>query len=171
MTISFIIPSINRPSLQRTIESINPWLGDEIIVEFDIPRSFRWGNDQRNKGMKRATCEYLAFIDDDDFYVPDARFIIDEELRKNPGKPILFQLQYPNGDKLWKTKEVIPGNIATAMILVPNTPEMLHYWEDGRNMADFIFVNKWKWPKEEIVWIDKVISLTGHDDGKAIHHE
>lgn len=170
LTISFIIPSINRATLKRTIDSINPWPGDEIIVEFDIPKSGMWGNPQRNKGMARANGDYLAFIDDDDFYMPGAREVMDRAIRENPGLPNLFKILYPNGH-LWQTKEVVPGNISTQMILVPNLKNKLFTWKDGRNMADFIFVDNWPWPKDKIVWREEIICMMGHEDGKAKAHD
>ena len=169
-TISFIIPSINRDSLKRTIGSIEVWPGDEVLVEFDLPPSHRWGNDQRNKAMERATCNYLAFIDDDDYYVPGHRKIMNNAMRDNPGKPNLFRMEYPDGTFLWKTKEVIPGNIGSPQILVPNIKDMLYHWKDGRNMADLIFVDKWKWSKDDIIWREEVIVLLGTSDGHAVFH-
>ena len=170
-SISYIIPSINRASLKRTIDSIEALEGDEILVEYDIPRTRMWGNPQRNKAMTRAKGEYLAFIDDDDYYVPGHRQIQEEAIQAHPNRPILFQMQYPSGDVLWKTKEVIPGNVGTPMILVPNFRDMLYHWKDGRNMADFIFIDKWGWEKDQIIWVDKVIAILGGEDGKAILHE
>lgn len=169
-SISYIIPSLNRPTLHRTIASIEIWPGDEVCVEFDIPRSNMWGNPQRNKAIKRAKGDYLAFIDDDDFYLPGHRQIMQNAIDENPNKPILFRYRYPNGDVLWKTKEIIPGNIGSPMILVPNMPDMLYYWKDGRNMADFIFVNQWKWEDKDVVWREEIIAETGHGDGGAVHH-
>lgn len=163
MTISFIIPTIGRESLKRTLDSIDTWMGDEIFVMQDIPPTKKWGNPQRNAGMRKAEGDYLAFIDDDDYYVEGHRYMMDQAIKEYPNQPILFQMQYPNGDILWKEKKVIPGNVSTAMILVPNKKEMLHHWEGGRNMADFIFINKWKWPKEEIAWREEVLVQLGHD--------
>lgn len=168
-TISYIIPSLNRPTLQRTIDSIEMWPGDEICVEYDIPRSFRWGNDQRNKAIARANGEYLAFIDDDDWYVEGHRQMMQEAIDENPGLPILFQMEYPDGPILWKEKEVKPGNVSTPQIIVPNKPEMLHHWEGARNMADLIFISKWKFP--EIIWKEQILVKLGHPDGQAVHHE
>lgn len=162
-TISFIIPSINRPSLQKTIESIEARIGDEICVEFDIPSMKAWGNPQRNKAIARATGDYLAFIDDDDTYVKGHREMMEQAIKDHPGKPILFQMQYPDGRILWKEKRILPGNVSTPMILVPNDKKMLHTWEGKRNMADFIFMSKWKWSRAITVWKEQVIALIGSD--------
>lgn len=166
--ISFIIPSINRSELKRTIDSIDLVTGDEIILEFDKPKSFAWGNPQRNKGMARAKGNYLAFIDDDDWYVEHHREMMDLAIKQNPGVPILFKLQYPNGKIIWDKPELVPGNVSTQMILVPNIPSMLHYWEGKRNMADFIFMDKWKWTKDQIIWRPEIIAMLSHDDGEKI---
>lgn len=171
MTISFIIPSINRPTLKRTIDSIELHPGDEVLVEFDLPPTKMWGNPQRNKAMARAKGDYLAFIDDDDMYVAGHREIMERAMLENPGRPNLFRLKYPNNDIIWREKAVIPGNISTQMILVPNQPEMLYKWKDGRNMADFIFVDHWKWPKDQIIWREEIISQLGNPDGEGNHHE
>ena len=164
MTISFIIPSINRKTLCRTISSIELWPGDEVLVEFDLPPSGRWGNDQRNAGMLRAKGDFLAFIDDDDEYVIGHRRMMAKAIEDNPYSLSLFKMQYPNGDILWTIPQKVPGNIGSPMILVPNKPRQLYHWKDGRNMADFIFVDHWL---GEIVWRDETIALLGHDDIKG----
>lgn len=162
-TISFIIPSINRETLHRTVASIEARVGDEVLVEYDLPPSNMWGNPQRNKAMKRATCDYLAFIDDDDYYVPGHREVMERAIAENPGKPILFKMQYPDGRVLWRNKEIIGGNIGSPMIMVPNQPKMLFKWFSARNMADFIFVRNWGWPDNEVVWREEIIALLGHN--------
>lgn len=158
-TISYIIPSLNRESLHRTIASIEMREGDEICVEFDIPKSNMWGNPQRNKAMARATGDYLAFIDDDDFYVKGHREKMEKAIQEHPGSLLLFQMRFPNGAVLWNGKDKVPGNIGTPMILVPNDKSKLHFWKEGRNMADFIFVDHWK---GDIVWIEEVLTELGH---------
>lgn len=164
-SVSFIIPTIGRSSLKRTLASIGEQPGDQVIVVKDIPPSRMWGNPQRNKAMEMATCDYLSFMDDDDTFAPGAREIIERAIDENPqANPILFKIKYPDGRIIWKQKKVIPGNISTQMILVPNKKEMLYHWQDGRNMADFIFVDNWKWPKEQIIWREEIIALMGHSD-------
>jgi len=164
MTISFIIPTKGRDTLGRALTSIECWKGDEILVEVDNPPSGRWGNDQRNNAIDRAKGDYLAFMDDDDWYVKGHREIMEQAIKENPGLPNLFRIQYPNGRIIWNKKEIIPGNISTQMILVPNKPKMLYHWKDGRNMADFIFVDHWGWTDDEVIWREEIIAEMGHDD-------
>lgn len=168
-SISYIVPSLNRETLHRTIASIEMREGDEICVEFDIPRTYGWGNAQRNKAIARAKGDFLAFIDDDDFYLPGHREKMEQAIQENPDIPTLFRFTYPNGDVIWKEPVIEPGNVSTAMILVPNDKTKLHTWEAKRNMADFLFINKWKW--DRVAWNEHIIAQAGHDDGKAIHHE
>ena len=167
-SISFIVPTMGRDSLGKTLRSIERWPGDEILVEVDRPPSKRWGNDQRNAAIARAKGDYLAFMDDDDCFVPGHREKMQKAMEENPGKPNLFKMQYPDGRILWSTREIIPGNIGSSMIFCPNDKDMLYRWQDGRNMADFLFVDKWKWSGEDIVWRREVISLLGHNDEKLV---
>jgi glycosyltransferase involved in cell wall biosynthesis len=166
-TISFIIPTIGRESLKRTVNSITPWDGDEVLVIQHNPPSGNWGNAERQEGMDKAKCDYLAFIDDDDVYVPGARAIMDDAIRHNPNNyPIIFKMQYPNGRILWKEKKNRCGNIGAPMVLVPNDKYNLHYWRQNESAADFQFVNNWKWPHRLTIWRDEVIALLGHNDEK-----
>ena len=163
MKISFIIPTMGRDSLGKTLRSIELWKGDEILVEVDSPPSGRWGNDQRNLAMKRAKGDYLAFMDDDDVFVKGHRDIMEKAMLQNSGRPSLFRIKYPDGRIVWEKAEIVPGNISTQMILVPNNSKMLSGWKDGRNMADFIFVDNWGWLDSEISWRREIICLMGND--------
>lgn len=170
-SVSFIIPTTGRSSLGRAVMSTGAREGDEVIVVPDINKSGGWGNMQRNEGIRRATCDYLSFMDDDDMYAPGTRDIIERAIAENLNEcPILFRMQYPNGDVLWKEKKVVPGNVSTQMILVPNKKEMLGVFPGKRNMADFIFIDTWLWPKDKIIWREEVICLLGNNDGAAKIH-
>ena len=163
-TISFIIPTIGRPSLQRTLASIEKWNSDEVLTIQFNPPSGTWGNSERKAGIAKATCDYLAFIDDDDYYVSNHRAIMERAMQENPGLPNLFRMQYPNGDILWKELRIIPGNVSSQMILVPNRKEMFYkfMFPGNTNMGDYYFVARWKFP--EVIWREEVIAFLGHDD-------
>jgi len=166
-TISFIIPTIGRDSLQSTLESIKQWPGDEVLVIRHNPPSGNWGNAERQEGTDKATCDYLAFIDDDDVYAPKAREIMDKAIEENPnGYPILFKMQYPNGRILWVDKKNRCGNVSAQMMLVPNVKDNLHYWRQHESAADFQFMNNWKWPHKLTIWREEIICYLGHNDEK-----
>lgn len=165
MNISFIVPSIGRQSLKRTLASIEKWPEDEILVIQHHPPSGTWGNTERKEGIAKATCDYLAFIDDDDYYVVGHRHLMDQAIRANPSKPHLFRMQYPNGHILWREKKIAPGNVSSQMILVPNQKDMFYRFQfpGNTNMGDYYFISRWKFP--QTIWEEDVIALLGHDDG------
>jgi len=168
-TISFVIPTIGRQSLEDTLESIKPWSGDEILVIQNDPKRHVgiYGNAERQEGVNRAVCDFIAFIDDDDAYTPGAREVMNDAIIQSSGnKPILFRMQYPNGRILWRKRWVKNGNVGTPMILVPNNKEMLPEWDIRHRWGDFHFINRWKWPKKDIIWRGEVIALLGHNDDK-----
>lgn len=165
-TISFVIPTIGRESLKRTLASIEKWEGDEIWAIQHFPPSKTWGNAERKEGIKKSACDYIAFMDDDDYYVPGHRQIMDIALRENPGKPNLFRIQYPNGKILWEKKEIVPGNISSQMILVPNKKQLFRrsQFPGKTNMGDYYFAAGWKFP--EVIWREEIIAMMGHNDGE-----
>lgn len=166
MTISFIIPTIGRESLARTLGSIAKWAGDEVIVIQHHPPSGGWGNAERKEGIAKATGDYLAFIDDDDYYVAGHRDLMAKAIAQNPGLPHLFKMRYPNGNILWKEKKIVPGNVSSQMILVPNLKDMFYRFQfpGNTNMGDFYFISGWKFP--EVIWREEIIALLGHNDGE-----
>jgi len=167
-TISFIVPTTGlRASLKKTVDSIETWPGDELLVIQHDPPSGNWGNDERQEGTEKATCDYICFMDDDDEYVPDHRTIQAKAIRENINEyPIMFKMQYPNGRVLWEEKKIKCGNIGLPMFLVPNIKENFHKWEPERSAADFIFADKWHWPAKLTVWREEIIVLLGHNDEK-----
>ena len=168
-TISFVIPTIGRESLNDTLKSIKTWPGDEVLVIRHHPKKHIgiYGNAERQEGVNRAKCDFIAFIDDDDAYVPGAREIMNNAIIQSSGnQPILFRMRYPNERILWRKRWVKNGNVSTQMILVPNNKDMLSEWDIRHRWADFHFINRWKWPKKDIIWRSEVIALLGHNDEK-----
>lgn len=165
-SISFIIPTSGRASLEKTVASIEKWPGDEIIVIKHNPPSGHWGNEERQEGTEKAKGDYIAYIDDDDTYVPGHREIMNTAINEIHGCPFLFKIQYPNGRVLWRKKWEKNGNISTQMILVPNIPEMFYGWDETHHWADFWFIHRWMWPSNAVVWRDEILVHMGHNDEK-----
>lgn len=173
--ISFIVPTIGRLSLMQTLRSIQTLPGDEILVAGKIyptgdtrPRLFPcqngndWGCKERTLAIAHAQGQYLAFIDDDDCYVPGARLMMEEAIREAPARPILFRMRYPSGLVLWQDQAVRCGNVGTPMILIPNMPTKLGTWST-RYEQDFHFLETMKWKADDIVWRPEVIAHIGHN--------
>jgi hypothetical protein len=162
----------------RTLESIECWPGDEILLVGDgvysndhrcrhilVNRGNDWGHSERNHAMKFVRTPYMAHIDDDDWYVPGSRAVIQDAIHKmEKPAPILFRMQFPCGIVLWQDKDVRCGNVGTPMMIMPNEQEKL-----GKFLpfvgGDWAFLSDSKWNKEDIVWREEVIALLDHDPG------
>lgn len=173
--ISFIIPTIGRDSLYAAVYSTCAAEGDEIIVVgcADVPYDRRvnhiscvrgndWGATERTLGIQTARGTHLAFMDDDDIYLPGARQAMAAAIWETPDKPVLFRIRYPNGRVLWADPALRCGNVSTQMMLIPNVPEMLGVWSKRRE-GDFDFLASMRFG--EIVFREEIIAAMGHNDG------
>jgi glycosyltransferase involved in cell wall biosynthesis len=141
--ISVIIPTIGRASLAAALKSCIA--ADEIIVVIDDaagPSDWHaWesskakvvhvhggdhGYTARHRGMEVATGTHLAFLDDDDVYLPGA---IDLFRGHATDVPVIFRMDHYDHGILWRDKVLEFGNVSTQMMLVPNVPEKLGSWE------------------------------------------
>lgn len=175
-SISFIVPTVGRPSLQATLRSIEAWDEDEVLaVKLDPPGN-NWGNAERQRGQDLATCDYVAFIDDDDTYVPGHRAIMAAAIEEHPGKPLIFRIEYPNGTRLWRPSNrlgrpprIKNGNISSQMFVFPNDKVKLSKWRQTRGWkaraGDFYWIAESGWGNRgNYIWREEVICLMGHDD-------
>lgn len=173
--ITFVVPTIGRESLAKTLQSIVCWYGDEILLVGDSwrvnDRRVRyvdckpgrdWGATERNFATSFVKTPYIAHIDDDDVYAPGTRELMENALQKTPAKPVLFRMRFPNGITLWQEPEVRCGNVGTPMMLIPNIPEKLGTWGSFVG-GDCHFLETMQWGRNEIVWRPEVIALLGHN--------
>lgn len=181
--ISYIVPTLCRPSLVHTLESIETWPGDEILIVSDLSKNLHmqdfirarpeircvhclpggdWGHTERNFASPLAKGRYLAHIDDDDFYAPGTRALMADVVEKTPERPVLFRMQYPNGITLWAEPDLRCGNVGTPMMLIPNVPEKFGTWGSFVG-GDCHFLETMGWGREDIVWRPEVIALLGHN--------
>lgn len=185
-TLSIIIPTIGRPTLKRTLESIRKQQlveGDEVIVVQDGPavqevrrvieasglpgrylfldRHYAdFGATPRNHGMTRARGEYLAFHDDDDIYRPGAFAAIRAAATRQPGRPLMFRNWVKVlGRTRWEDKTVRPVNVGTPMFITPKDFGRLTVWPSHRG-SDFGFICNTlrKWPAGSVAWRPEVVS-------------
>jgi glycosyltransferase involved in cell wall biosynthesis len=150
--ISVIVPTSGRPTLSRTLASIAPQLrpGDEIIVVRDD--SGDSGDTPRADAMRRARGTHLAFLDDDDVYVPDGLEKMRRFARANPGRIGIFKMEHYDGTTHWREGEPVLrySNVSTQNFLIPNVPEKLGRWQkqaqpespDKTHAGDYVFLNE-----------------------------
>lgn len=174
--ITFIVPTLGRPSLKRTLRSIECFNGDEILVVGSVgpgqldercrfvphPPGGDWGHKERNFATPLVRGRYIAHIDDDDIYAADARQLMADAIEKTPDRPVLFRMRYPNGITLWENEEVRCGNVGTPMMLIPNVPEMLGSWGSFVG-GDCAFLESSRWKYADYVWRPEIIALLGHN--------
>ena len=177
--ITFLVPTIGRASLAKTLSSIECWAGDEILVVGNVqpqqhlldgamfnfvpcPAGGDWGHSERNFAMPLARGKYIAHIDDDDTYAPGTRRLMAEAIEATPERPVLFRMRYPNGITLWSERRIFCGNVGTPMMLMPNVPEKFGSWGSFVG-GDCAFLESSGWSAEEYVWRPEVIALLGHN--------
>lgn len=186
--ISFIVPTVGRPSLARTLASIEARPEDEIILVGSVaalssigpmtngkacsvrfipcPPGGDWGHAERNFVTPLARGRYLAHIDDDDWYAPGTRAWMQDAIDGTPGRPVLFRMRFPNGITLWREPELRCGNMGTPCILIPNEPSKLGLFGSFVG-GDCHYMETMKWRQDEIVWRPEIIAHLGHDIGAA----
>ena len=178
MNVSVLVATVGRPTLEATLNSIvsQTLPGDQVLVigaTQDIgnraakfgctfvqaPPGKDWGASERALAVPHATGDYLAFLDDDDVYLPGARTAMGKAMAQHPGRPTIFKMKISwTGGTLWVDPELRMGNVGTPMFFLPNQPEKLGKW--GRRYGnDFEFISTCKWMNEQFVWDSTVISL------------
>jgi hypothetical protein len=172
--ISYIVATVNRPSLKATLASIECWPGDEIIVVGNVQTravghvrcvscepGHDWGSTERNIATPLAHGKYLAHIDDDDTYAPGARMLLASAIIANPTGVSMFRMRLPNGGLLWKEREIRWGNVGTPMFFTPNNPAKMGQWGEQRDCGDLHFLQTMGWTPDEIAWRDEVLVEIG----------
>lgn len=163
MSISFVIPTLGRPSLVDAVASVELRPEDQFVIVQHQPPGEHWGSEERIEGMARATCTHIAFLDDDDVYLPGHRAAMQAAIDEAPDRPHLFRMVYPSGRVLWDEPVFRPGNVGSPMILIPNEPSKFGSWLPRRT-GDFDFLNDMAWRARQIMFHDVVIAQVSHED-------
>jgi glycosyltransferase involved in cell wall biosynthesis len=163
-TLSVIIASSGRKSLERTFASLGGQLkqGDEVLVSInsDCP----WGHAARNQLMPAARGDSLMFIDDDDVYLPGALDLARGAMDEGPNRVHIFRMEHPSCGLIWKEQKLAVGNVSTQMIVVPNRPLMLGTWGD-RYQGDYDFIAGTIDRQPRPVWHEETLALYGRGRG------
>lgn len=120
--ITFIIPTIGRDTLHRSLQSLEKQTNEnwKAIVVFDgIEPNISVSNPKitvvriekngvgkngagnvRNQGMKMADTEWIAFLDDDDTIAIDYVATFQNETKSNPNVDVLIFRMYNSGNPI-----------------------------------------------------------------------
>jgi glycosyltransferase involved in cell wall biosynthesis len=167
-TLSIIIPTRGRKTLERTLRSIAGQLqpGDELLVLCDATGDS--GDSARMSAMERARGTHLAFMDDDDVYAPGALEKMRRFARDHPGRVGIFKMEHPVGTTHWRGGEPVLryANVSTQNFLVPNVPGRLGRWTDrpprpsgGAYDGDYAFIVQTVELQGEPLFVDEVTVL------------
>jgi hypothetical protein len=171
--ITYIVATVGRESLWRTLGSIPLHPQDEVLVVGEIPEPSLppqmrylfcahgrdWGATERNFAIPYAKGEMVSFMDDDDVYAPGADAAFQSVTAP---APTIFRMQYANGHTLWKHRAAELGNIGTPMLFMPNDQRKLG-WFGHRYEGDFDFWQSCLWSASEVVWREDVVALIRPD--------
>jgi hypothetical protein len=181
MNVSFIIATLG-PSLERTLQSIETYPVDEILIVSDArvdmaaypaaqrpgvrflhhPPGGDWGHSERNFAMPLAAGDFLSFMDDDDYYSLGHRAAMEEAMLDNPNGPTIFsmRLHHMGNYVLWRDTEIRCGNVGTPMFFVPRDVSKLGTWPPYYG-GDCTFMQSCKW--DSVRWSRQIIAeVTGN---------
>lgn len=94
-----------------------------------------WGHPQRTYGQQHARGQWLAFLQDDAVWCPDAWATLQRHLLAGRVQPHLFRVVSRYG-RVWQTPVVAEGNVDADGLVTPNRPERLGTW-GRRHAGDF----------------------------------
>lgn len=122
----------------RTLQSVVSQLRPEDELILDINDSCAWGHSARNRMMPRAKGTHLLFIDDDDYYFPDALTAVREGIVEAPEKVHLFRMQLDDGRIIPHTSGFLAcGNVSTQTVCVPNV------WKGQGGLGNALGLPQW----------------------------
>lgn len=162
-SITFIIPSIGRNSLNNTIQSLmnqtNPnW---KCIIIYDGVTPNHIYNDERikfisigklgensshhgmsglvrNEGLKICNTEWIGFVDDDDTI--DIQYVETLFSEYTDYDFVIWRMQYPNGQILPRTNQITFGNVGISFCFKNKFPNL--FFDKNRDGEDLDFLIK-----------------------------
>lgn len=162
--ITFIVPSLNRPTLNKAIQSLldqtNPnWkciviydgvegneFEDERITTITIDRTGRISQHHgesglvRNYGIKQVTTEWIGFLDDDDTLHKD--YVAKTLNKYKDFDVIIFRMQTENKRVFpaFHDESIVHGNVGISFCYKKELGEIL--FQENRDGEDLDFINQ-----------------------------
>jgi len=168
--ITVIIPTIGRPTLMQTLDS----LAEQRLAQYlevlvfpdvhrrDVPQPpeldnyqcfgrliwqpvdggySAWGHPQRNVGLEMANGMWVCSLDDDDVWSSTAMDAIIGAVSQEAEGMHIFRMRYPDGQLLWASRTATFGNVGTPMMVWRNDPALVGRW-GKRYEGDYDFLKE-----------------------------
>ena len=171
--ITFIIPSVGRPTLERTLQSLqalsNP--GWQAIVVFDgvdpvppvsDPRIVytsiskqgyaNCAGQVRNQGIRNVNTQWVAFVDDDDILLPNYLDKFYEELETG-AEVIIFRMYSTFDDRLVPPLDHVdfyPAHVGISFCLKTSIFQQEHKWFRPCPFEDYDLLNRLRIARKRI---------------------
>lgn len=151
---TFIIPSVNRPTLQRAIDSAK---ATECEVLYKVDETDQGRSATRNELIKQATTPWVSFLDDDDTVYPDYVERLQQEINAHPDADVVHFREYfmPTGHMFPTWPVVEWGNVGICFS-VRRELAILHPFVE-QDYEDFKFVEN-LYNKGFIVYFSKYLT-------------
>lgn len=187
MNLTFVVPTIGRQSLIRTLRSITTQMEPEdklgvvadgfcdqtheLLAQENIKPDYLisyarqhgdWGHTPRNNMFKVVEGDYILTLDDDDAYLPGAISLVRERLKQSEFAPHMFKMYWRGRQVLWEQPNVVMQNVSTQMIVTPNVKDKLGIW-GNRYQGDFDYCRSLQDNWGKIVWCPEIIVRYGPD--------
>ena len=170
--ITFIIPSIGRPTLSRTIESLKN-LNDpnwKAIIVFDGIEPTFYPDDSRvticavqkqgyyncagcvrNQGIKLVRTRWVGFVDDDDILLPNYIDAFRRQLHRNPDVIILRMLTPDGIFPPLEDADFSKGLVGISFCAKTSLFQENNLWFISSTYEDFYLLDKWRRSFKKIV--------------------
>lgn len=177
MKLSIVIPTIGRPSLVETLASIEvpcdvvvvgdgsqplaAAISQPVARYVEAPKGGIVGNRQRNWVLDNVPLlgDFVAWIDDDDVYVPGAVPLICEILSANPGRPHMFRICINCGIVVWVHTTVMKANVGGHCFIAPNDKRLGRWGESYEGDFDFIESTLANYKENDLIWRPEIIVI------------
>lgn len=153
-----------RPAARRLVRALRPTtVGMLGYCEATRPASV-FGCHQRDVGILVSRGRHLAFLDDDDVYLPGALDLFRAAVAEQPEAVHVFRAEWGPGHHacgtvLWREREFQVGNVATCMVVYPRSERMPLWME--HNEAGVVSDFGWMQAAaagREIVWHEQLVA-------------